>query len=112
MHNGILKTMTESIAMLLVASTLSICASSAIAQSKPGSPAPGETGAERCEYSKGHVETLKSMLKNNSGKWSAAMRTSVERDIAASEKETAACCNDLAQCARAYEASAAKGAAK
>jgi hypothetical protein len=58
------------------------------------------------------VETLKSMLKNNSGKWSTAMRASVERDIAASEKETAACCSDLAQCARAYEASAAKSTGK
>lgn len=74
------------------------------AQSKPGSPSSEQTGAQYCEYSKSHVETLKSILMGNSVKMSDAMRASMQRDLVASEKEAATCCSDLDQCKRAFEA--------
>jgi hypothetical protein len=108
MQHGILKTLSESMAAVLAASALVLCVPPAVAQSKPAPPEPEKTGAQYCASSKEHVVTLKSMLKSNSGSWSAAMRASVERDIVASEKETAVCCGDLDKCKQAYEAPAKK----
>jgi hypothetical protein len=108
MEHGILKTTANSIATLLAASALVIWVPPAVAQSKPVPPEREQTGAQYCEFSKGHVESLKSMLKSNSGTWSAAMRASVERDIVASEKEAAVCCSDLDKCKRDFEAPAKK----
>lgn len=87
---------------------LSACAAPFVAPSKPGSPTSEQTGAQYCEYSKGHVETLKSILKRDSIKMSDAMRASMQGDLVASEKEAATCCSDLDQCKRDFEAPPAK----
>lgn len=66
------------------------------------------TGAQYCEYCKGGVETLKSILTGNSVKMSDAVRASLQRDLVAFEKEATICCSDLDQCKRAFEAPAEK----
>jgi len=59
-----------------------------------------KTGAQHCESMKSGVETLRSSLNRNSGKWSPAMRASVEKDIVAHEAEAKKCCGNLDQCKR------------
>jgi hypothetical protein len=112
MKQRIFKTLDISVAVLIAASALVSCASPAVAQSKNTPPPPAQTGAQYCEFSKGHVESLRSMLKTNASSWSVAMRASVERDLVASEKEATACCADLDQCKRTFEAPAKKSTAK
>lgn len=87
---------------------LAACAAPSVAQSKPGSPTPEQTGAQYCEYSKGHVETLKRILKSNPDWMSDAVRVSMQGDLIANEKEAATCCSDLDQCKRDFEAPPAK----
>ena len=95
---------SRSMATMFAASVLVLCTACAGKQSAPVVASFADTGAQYCEFSKGHVETLKTVLKNNASTWSNARRASYERDLVASEKETAICCSDLEQCKRAFEA--------
>ena len=100
------------VATLLVAILTGVSSHVASAQSKPPRKAADITGIDYCKEEKNSVITLKSIIKNQSGSWSAKKRASFERDLVASEKEAAACCADAVKCKRAFEAPAKKSTDK
>jgi hypothetical protein len=100
--------MGKSIATLLVAVFTASFSLVASAQSKPPRKAADISGIDYCKETKNHVVTLKSILKNQSGSWSTTKRASFERDLVASEKESAICCSDQTKCKKDFEAPAIK----